>query len=120
MISVRGAHAAFDSLARHLVEMHSATLVALRMEHAFLNSDVVRQLCIRCNQIEELGISTTVDILVRTITSCPFECGYQARRLFTTLFRLGNVSSDFEVNDEAAISHVDDLQHQATEIVGVI
>jgi len=63
MISVRGAHAAFDSLARHLVEMHSATLVALRMEHAFLNSDVVRQLCLRCNQIEELGINTTVDIL---------------------------------------------------------
>ena len=61
-----GAFPAFDSLVQHLYTKHFQTLRVLDMRDCFVGKRALKELCARCTRLEELSVSITSDVLVRT------------------------------------------------------
>ena len=59
-----GPHISYDGLVEHLTTKHHGSLRSLRMNHAFIGIPALRNVFTKCRQLEELSITTRIEIIV--------------------------------------------------------
>lgn len=60
-----GSDVNLDGLAEHLRLKHASTLRVLRLDSTFLRWPAVKELCVCCTSLEELGVRTRIADTVR-------------------------------------------------------